>query len=115
MKLYNPFKPHLVQFSNGTYAIRRWSFDHWKFLNLSGTDWLSAEGNVQQYCEMPYGQAVKLLQTARVFDKGRPVDAHINIRVGYTLLCILCFGAWTAIAVCIAWPIINWMANGFGG
>lgn len=40
MKLFNPFKPHIVQFGDGAYGVRRlevffWS-DGWAFLDLTG-------------------------------------------------------------------------------
>jgi len=31
MKLFNPFKAHIVQFSNGKYAVRRWNFLAWEY------------------------------------------------------------------------------------
>ena len=31
MKFYNPFKAHIVQFSNGKYAVRRWNFLAWEY------------------------------------------------------------------------------------
>ncbi len=126
MKLYNPRKPHLVQFSDGTFGIRRIGIDGWEFLSHTGNYWYSTDDVVSSSCHLTATQADDLMRDPlradrqRVEaeeikkDKGRPLNTR-EILLGYTLLCILAYGAWTAIAVCIAWPIINWMANGFGG
>jgi hypothetical protein len=34
MKIYNPFKKHLVQFSNGKYGIRHHTIFGWKYTDL---------------------------------------------------------------------------------
>ena len=43
MKLFNPFKPHIVQFGDGTYGVRRLStiflFEAWEFLDSAGQPW----------------------------------------------------------------------------
>ena len=31
MKFYNPFKPHVVQFANSKFAVRRLSFSGWEY------------------------------------------------------------------------------------
>lgn len=33
MNLFNPFKPHLVRFSDGTFGVRRWRL-WWQFLDM---------------------------------------------------------------------------------
>lgn len=43
MKLYNPFKLHIVQFADGTYAVRKMIFAHlsfsWLYLNADVKHW----------------------------------------------------------------------------
>lgn len=43
MKLFNPFKPHIVQFGDGTYGVRRlWGFPpfgDWQMLGSSDGLW----------------------------------------------------------------------------
>jgi hypothetical protein len=53
MKLYNPFKLHVVQFADGTYAVRqmrrRAIIDfHWIYLTESAKSW---EHYVYSYCK----------------------------------------------------------------
>lgn len=31
MKIYNPFKPHIVEFQNGKFAVRRYEFLCWTY------------------------------------------------------------------------------------
>jgi hypothetical protein len=31
MKLFNPFKAHIVQFANGKFAVRKWSIFMWEY------------------------------------------------------------------------------------
>lgn len=33
--MYNPFKPHMVKFSDGTYGIRKFDSAGWVFLRLN--------------------------------------------------------------------------------
>jgi len=37
MKLYNPFKKHLVQLSTGNYGVRYYTMFGWKYVDLSGS------------------------------------------------------------------------------
>lgn len=38
--IFNPFKQHLVRFSNGKYGVRKWLFIWWyKDLKLKGLWW----------------------------------------------------------------------------
>ena len=36
MQIYNPFKPHLCQFSNGLYGVRKLSLDGWAYFDQTG-------------------------------------------------------------------------------
>jgi len=33
MKLYNPFKPHIVEFDDGTFAVRKFTWTGWGHLD----------------------------------------------------------------------------------
>jgi hypothetical protein len=53
MKLYNPFKLHIVQFADGTYAVRKLIHRGligfcWLFLDTNAKSW---EGHVYSYCK----------------------------------------------------------------
>lgn len=55
MKLYNPFKLHIVQFADGTYAVRKrvwrglFSLSHcWRYLTNNSKNW---EVYVYSYCK----------------------------------------------------------------
>lgn len=54
MKFYNPFKAHIVEFTNGKYAVRRWRLA-WEYKErlIFGDDdfywWYSME-NVKNWC-----------------------------------------------------------------
>jgi hypothetical protein len=41
MKLYNPFKPHIVQNIDGTYSVRKYDFSNiaWRKLDADGSYW----------------------------------------------------------------------------
>lgn len=53
-RFYNPFKPHIVQFSNDEYAIRRWLLG-WEYLDTDITGsytgyWWGFEHQALKYC-----------------------------------------------------------------
>ncbi|ASJ79230.1 hypothetical protein P26059A_0078 [Curvibacter phage P26059A] len=53
-RFYNPFKPHIVQFSNDEYAIRRWALG-WEYLDtdIRGSYagyWWGGEFRALKYC-----------------------------------------------------------------
>lgn len=53
MKLYNPFKPHLVQFKNGKYAVRRYCFPFgWAYRDKTFDDksWWAKPQRVIDWC-----------------------------------------------------------------
>lgn len=45
MKLYNPFKPHLVQFANGKFAMRRLRLLGFEYMDK----WPEADGRIFNY------------------------------------------------------------------
>jgi hypothetical protein len=66
MKFYNPFKPHIVQLSNGKYAVRRWSLLAWEYKEswtLPGTDcyWWNSMEHVQKWCTVKSLEEAKAL------------------------------------------------------
>ena len=51
MKLYNPFKPHLVQFKNGKYAVRRYCFPlEWEYRSRTNNYWWNGLTDIAVYC-----------------------------------------------------------------
>lgn len=54
MKLFNPFKAHVVQFSNGKYAVRRWrvAWVYKEHTTLSNEDvyWWNTMGYAKRWC-----------------------------------------------------------------
>jgi len=54
MQLYNPFKPHIVQFNNGKYGVRKLSpillFGWMYFDQQSANYWWSTEEYIPKYC-----------------------------------------------------------------
>ena len=51
-KLFNIFKPHIVKFNDGYFAVRRYSpFDGWVFLCASG-EWLEQDELSKAYSEV---------------------------------------------------------------
>ena len=70
-KLYNPFKPHIVQFANGKFAVRKWG-GVWKYkeTNTFGTDeihWWNFYNNVEKFCMVDtFEEAVVLLDKKHV-------------------------------------------------
>ena len=52
MKFYNPFKPHLVQFNNGKYAIRRYRLFSWEYRDrvISDKTWFISYPSVVEWC-----------------------------------------------------------------
>ena len=54
-KLYNPFKPHIVEFDNGTFAVRRSRVLYWEYYDNQkirpSTYWWTnlTEGNEKYY------------------------------------------------------------------
>ncbi len=60
MTLYNPFKPHIVQFPDGKFGVRKLGLivtQGWAYLDMSGKEpcvkavWLYAPGNHVAYCK----------------------------------------------------------------
>ena len=54
-RFYNPFKPHICQFNNGEYSVRRWSFLGWEYLDTDITGsyagyWWTGVQRALKYC-----------------------------------------------------------------
>lgn len=51
MKIYNPFKPHLVQFTDGSYAYRKSEVFYWTMLDRDdGNHWWFGKEQWQRHC-----------------------------------------------------------------
>ena len=50
MKIYNPFKPHLVQFADGSYAYRKSEVFYWTMLDKDGDHWWFGKEHWGHYC-----------------------------------------------------------------
>lgn len=49
MKLYNPFKAHIVEFANGTFAIRRLGFMGFEYADKIDNYWWYQKSNLSKY------------------------------------------------------------------
>lgn len=72
-KFYNPFKPHIVQFADGKFAVRRWSIIDWKYkatYYFFGNDviyWWNAMEYVKKWCMVDtYEEAAILRDKKRI-------------------------------------------------
>ena len=74
MKFYNPFKPHVCQFTNGKFAIRKLSIPlGWVYLDqqCDYDEWLYTDRFVQEFAvkdteeslKLPFGMQVKQTKT----------------------------------------------------
>lgn len=51
MKFYNPFKPHIVQFGSGKYAVRRLTLlVGYQYIDRDTTYWWGTDEYVDRYC-----------------------------------------------------------------
>ena len=72
--IYNPFKPHIVQFPNGKYAIRKYGFPFWDYLDSSDLNyWWSTSSFVYKYCTFNTLEAAKKALDTGVAIKGKVV------------------------------------------
>ena len=73
-KLYNPFKPHIIELVNGKFAVRRRNIFAWEYkehLTLSSEDvywWNSIEDSYKWCCVDTYEQAVALRDKVHIKD-----------------------------------------------
>ncbi len=47
--IFNPFKPHVVQFNNGKYGVRRWRFG-WEYRSSTNSYWWAKDSEYFQCC-----------------------------------------------------------------
>lgn len=70
MKFYNPFKPHIVEFADGTFAVRKrgwlgllWIYKDcmgWSYSTTSNIQWWT--NNYLRHCKVKtYDEAVKVM------------------------------------------------------
>ena len=52
MSLYNPFKPHLVEFSSGEFAIRIFTWHGFKYYSSNGVSTWKTCKCVNKYCRL---------------------------------------------------------------
>jgi len=65
MKLYNPFKPHVVEFEDGTFAVRKFSLIDFGFVYRDATKgkldhWWRCQSDFHYAKMSSYSQALKL-------------------------------------------------------
>jgi len=63
--LYNPFKPHVVEFEDGTFAVRKFSLMHLGFVYRDATKprtehWWYFQSHIHNAKMSSYPQALKL-------------------------------------------------------
>lgn len=49
MKLYNPFKPHIVEFANGYFGIRKLNFLGFEFADKTEDYWWGQGPNIKKF------------------------------------------------------------------
>ena len=65
MKFYNPFKPHIAKFNDGSFAVRKWYLG-WEYRSNDATDnywWAGFPGSRKYYRCKTIEQARNLLNT----------------------------------------------------
>jgi hypothetical protein len=81
MKLYNPFKAHIVQFADGKFAVRRWNLLAWEYkenITFSIDDlywWNNIHLTPNWCCVDTYEQAVSLRDKVHV-KKPKPMQVE---------------------------------------
>lgn len=50
MKIYNPFKPHIRQCSNGKFGIARLDLFSFKFKDNNDDYWWTCDDDIRKYC-----------------------------------------------------------------
>ena len=65
MRLYNPFKPHVVEFEDGTFAVRKFSLMHFGFVYHDATKprmeyWWYFQSHIHNAKMSSYSEALKL-------------------------------------------------------
>lgn len=109
MKLYNPFKPHIVRFTGWGYGIRRLEWRGWRYLDGHRYCW--RRYNFDE-CRMSGHYASKVMQNINYKNIAQDDECiAVNVReVSIFTLCgyILAYGLATSAGVLIAWPIIEW-------
>jgi len=70
MQLYNPFKPHVVYFNNGTYGVRKYTlFLGWEYYSQTDAEiWWFDPKYIPKYC-----LAETLEELKRPLDKGERI------------------------------------------
>jgi len=56
MKLYNPFKAHVIELANKTFYIRKFGFFGWKYLDRRDTYWWTSQNNYNYYSTLESAQ-----------------------------------------------------------
>jgi hypothetical protein len=76
--MYNPFKPHICQFNNGTYGIRRLSGFLWVYLDkaeavkiLNAPFWWYVKEWVLQHCTFDTKESARA--TLVIYTKNKPL------------------------------------------
>jgi hypothetical protein len=54
MKFYNPFRAHIVEYSDGSYRVRRLSHIGWEYYGDKASYWWCSEINARIYAEYFY-------------------------------------------------------------
>lgn len=69
MKFYNPFKPHIVEFANNTFAVRRFNGLAWEYrdFNHEHDFWWAFTVHVNAYCIVSsFNEACTILDKLKV-------------------------------------------------
>jgi hypothetical protein len=70
-KLYNPFKPHIVKFANGKFAVRKWRY-LWVYKETTTFStgeiyWWNLLVNAEKFCSVDtFEEATALLEKVHV-------------------------------------------------
>jgi len=76
MKLYNIFKPHVVEFSNGKFAVRKLTSIGFRYLDTDTNHWWLLHEHVSKYALMSsLGEANKLKESL-IIKKHKVITVH---------------------------------------
>lgn len=81
MKLYNPFKAHIVQFADGKFAVRRWSVLAWEYkerivFNNDVAYWWNTMEYVRKWCCVDTHEQAAILRDKQFIKPNKVVKVY---------------------------------------
>ncbi len=80
-KFYNPFKPHIVQFADGKFAVRRWSIFVWEYkeriaFRKDSAYWWNAMEYVRKCCCVDTHEEAVILRDKQIIKPNKVVKVY---------------------------------------